>query len=334
MEGITVPKILQDTGTLQLEYPEADAFTEQQLNVFWLPEEIKVEKDIQDILVNMTEAERHGVITVLKLFTLYELRAGSDYWLGRFMKRFKRHELQRMASTFGMFELSIHKPFYAKINEALHIDTDEFYNEYVNDETLSARMKFIADVVRSDNDLYSIGAFTFIEGAVLYSSFAFLKHFQSKGKNKLLNVVRGINFSVRDENLHALAGAWAFRTLKEEKNLSPEEEIGLEATIRAAAEKVYEHECRIVDMIFEKGEIEGTTPVQLKHFVESRINQCLQELGYKNMFEVKYNPIADWFYDGITGFSFNDFFSGVGNSYTRNWSETDFVYEDYKKDIK
>jgi ribonucleotide reductase beta subunit family protein with ferritin-like domain len=45
---------------------------EQQLSVFWLADEIKVEKDIQDMRVNLTPAERHGVITTLKLFSLYE----------------------------------------------------------------------------------------------------------------------------------------------------------------------------------------------------------------------------------------------------------------------
>jgi ribonucleotide reductase beta subunit family protein with ferritin-like domain len=43
-------------------------FTNRQLKIFWLPEEINVEKDIQDVLVNFTPAEKHGVITTLKLF--------------------------------------------------------------------------------------------------------------------------------------------------------------------------------------------------------------------------------------------------------------------------
>lgn len=32
-------------------------FTNKQLHIFWLPEEIKVEKDVQDVLVNFTPAE-------------------------------------------------------------------------------------------------------------------------------------------------------------------------------------------------------------------------------------------------------------------------------------
>ena len=71
--------------------------------------------------------------------------------------------------------------------------------------------------------LKSIAVFSMIEGAILYSSFAFLKHFQAEGKNKLVNVTAGINFSVRDENLHSMAGAWLFKTLLAECELSDEE---------------------------------------------------------------------------------------------------------------
>jgi hypothetical protein len=49
------------------------------------------------------------------------------------------------------------------------------------------------------------------------------------------------------------------------------------------------------------------------------------------MFEVKYNPISDWFYDGISGFQFNDFFSGVGSQYNREWDSDGFVWSEYNK---
>jgi ribonucleoside-diphosphate reductase beta chain len=320
--------ILQKTNSLAVKYPEAVEFTNKQLKIFWLPDEIKVEKDIQDILVNMSETEKHGVITTLKLFSLYELKAGAEYWGNRFMKSFSRPEFLRMGSTFAMFELAVHKPFYNKINEALHLDTDEFYTSYVEDETLKARMEFIDEIVSSKDELLSLGGFSMVEGAILYSSFAFLKHFQSQGKNKLLNIVRGINFSVRDENLHSIGGAWVFRKLIEESNYSEEYLSEVKLKLIDMANRLYEHECRIIDMIFEKGIIDGITPTQMKHFVESRINECMKQLGYEKMFEVKYNPIAEWFYKAINDYTFNDFFSGVGNQYHRNWDSTAFTWQE------
>lgn len=324
---MTLSKMQTKKSEYTFDYPEAIKFAEQQNSIFWTDSEIRVDKDVQDIMVNMTAAERHGVITVLKLFTLYELIAGNEYWSGRVQRMFPRPDIQRMANCFSFFELNVHAPFYNKLNEALHLNTDEFYSDYVKDPTLKERMTFIDSYVDHPTDLVSIGVFSMVEGAILYSSFAFLKHFQSQGKNKLLNVVRGINFSVRDEAIHSEGGAWLYRQLKAELELPASTVKLIEKDIIAAASTLYEHEERIVEMIFEKGLIEGITKKQLKNFVKSRINVCLKNLGIDALFEVTYNPIKDWFYKNINGVQFHDFFTGIGNSYNRNWDETNFVWE-------
>ena len=323
----------ENTQSFVIRYPEAVDFTNEQLSIFWLPDEVKVEKDIQSILTNFTESEKHGVITTLKLFTLYELRAGSDYWLGKYLKTFKRPELQAMASTFGMFELAVHKTFYNKINELLYLNTDDFYNSYLEDPTLKARMEFIDNIVSSKNDLLSLAGFSMVEGAILYSSFAFLKHFQSNGKNKLNNIVRGINFSIRDEQLHSLAGAWTFKTEKQQSNLKASHEEALREDIIELAEVIYEHESIIIDKIFEKGNIEGVCKEELKIFVKSRLNICLNQLGYSEIYNIEANPIAEYFYKGLKNYSFNDFFVGVSAEYNRNWDETLFTFKGKYKNV-
>lgn len=313
------------------DYPEAIAYADTQMSIYWLASEIAVEKDIQDMRVNMTESEVHGVMTTLKLFTLYELVAGRDYWLGRVMKRFPRPDVERMASTFGFFELNVHAPFYNKINEALLVNTDEFYLSYLDDPLLKERMEFVETLVTNDSDLLSLGAFSMVEGAVLYSSFAFLKHFQAEGKNKLLNVVRGINFSVRDENLHCEGGAWLFKTLmaemREAGQFTDADYSVLADKLTMCAHKIYEHEARIADMIFEKGDMEGISKDHLKTFIRSRVNMCLANLGLDPIFVIRENPIADWFYKAINSVSLHDFFSGIGNSYNRNWDEAAFSWK-------
>lgn len=315
------------------ENPEPVEFANKQLHIMWFPDEVKVEKDIQDVLVNFTPAEKHGVITVLKLFTLYESFAGDEYWGGRFKKIFDEPEMHRMAAVFSMVELAVHSPFYRKINELLHIDTPEFYLSYVDSPTLKGRMDHIGRIVDDEDDLVSIGMFSMVEGVALYANFSYLKHFQSQGKNKLMNLVRGINFSLRDENLHSVAGAWAFKyKLNKIKSTMDSETFSsylskVEEKIREGAMQLYKHECEIIDMIFEKGKVDGITSTQMVHFVESRINLCLKELGFSKMFEVTWNPIAEYFYKSLSDFSFNDFFSGIGAEYQRNWDEAGFTWK-------
>lgn len=307
--------------------PKIVEFADKQLHIFWTHNEIKVEKDIQDILTNFSESEKHAVLTVLKLFSLYETNIGDEYWGGRFKEIFKSADYHRMASVFAMFELAVHAPFYNKINELLYVNTPEFYLSYKDTQVLKERMDFVGQAMNHEDDLVSVGTFSMVEGAVLYSSFAYLKHYQSQGKNKLMNVVRGLNFSVRDEAQHQEASAYAFKQAIKNRSLSAEQKHQLHAKLKEVAEKIYEHESQINALLFEKGNIEGVTEHQLNCFTKSRLNHCLKDLGIDEIYEVTYNPISTWFYKGINDYQFNDFFSGGGREYNRSWTEEDFVWK-------
>lgn len=327
-------RILTAKSTYTVDYPIAIEFAEQQAEVFWLPSEIEVEKDLHDMKTNFTESEYHGVISTLKLFTIYELAVGNDYWQNYVAKVFPRPDIQRMAATFSFMELGVHAPFYNKINEVLGLDTDEFYTDYMNDDVLKNRMAWIGKRTEKRDTVYdilkSVGIFSMIEGAVLYSNFAFLKHFNSVGKNKLVNVNAGINFSAIDETLHSQAGAWLFRTLQSEavadNAISDDELRKLKMELEETAVVILEHESIIIEKIFEKGSIKGITNNQLTHFVESRLDVCLENLGYKAIFKPTYNPISKWFYKDLESSTLHDFFSSQGSDYNRAWTEGKFVW--------
>lgn len=313
------------TESYVIKYPDFIHLCDTQIEkCFWTHSEIKVEKDLQDLRVNLTPAERHGVLATLKLFVKYELFVGNEYWLTRVLKKFPVPEVQRMASCFGHIENNVHAPFYDKINEVLGLKTDEFYTEYVNDPVLVDRMNFINKLIAVKDDVLSVAGFTFIEGAVLYSNFAYLKHFQNNGKNLMMNAVRGVNQSAIDENLHAIGGAMLYRTTLQEQQRTEEEIRILHENIIELAKQVYEHEARIIEMIFEKGSITGITAHQMEEFIKSRINICLENLEIEKLYDVKYNPIADWFYDALNKYQFNDFFTATGREYVRDWDEDSF----------
>lgn len=336
------PRIMTPTESYVVVYPQFVKLANTQLeDCHWTSTEIEVEKDKQDMRVNINPAAYHAITTGLKLFTRYELFAGNEYWLSRIMKAFPRPEIQRMASVFGMFELAVHAPFYNKLNEVLGLDTDEFYTSYVNDPVLNARVKHLDSLVDSDNDLLSVAMFSIMEGAILFSSFALFKSFQSNGNNMIGNTVRGINQSVIDEGLHQTGGAMLFRSaiaeMREEaisNGTLPDFEAFLAALtnkILRGALKLYEHEERISDMLMEKGDIgTGVTAKKMKIFAKSRVNICLNDLGMPSLFmaeELEGNEIAEWFYGGMQQYQMNDFFVGQGREYTRGWNEDNFEWD-------
>ena len=316
------------------DYPEAIEYVEKQHHIFWLPTEPKIEKDLHCIKTELTDAEKHGVITTLMLFVKYEQVAGNEYWGDRFKRIFPRPEFERLGGCYSNVELNIHWPFYQRVDEILGLNTDEFYNSFTEDEVLVERMGFLDNCISDEEDLFSVGSFSMVEGSILYSSFAYLSHFQAEGKNKLTNIHSGITFSVKDENMHSEAGAWSFRTLLSEEQArgrylpDSAEYKNLVDKLVGAANRIYEHEKRIIEMVFSEGSVKGITPKQMKNFVKSRINLCLQNLGLNPIFEVTYNPIAKWFYNMIGSDAQNDFFNSLGSAYNRNWSEKGFTWGD------
>lgn len=210
------------------------------------------------------------------------------------------------------------------------LNTDEHYSSYKQDEDLRARIEFIEDKVTSKDPLVSLGVFSMTEGAILYSNFAFLRHFQVNGKDLIKNVCAGITASVKDENLHSEYGAYVYKLAKEaflKTGYRTMNQIrDTEDEILQCAEQIYEHECKIIEKIFSKGKIKGITETQLKNFVQHRVDLCLQNLGLPALYSPDYNPIADWFYKDINSYKFHDFFNSNNFEYSRNYNEDKFIW--------
>lgn len=318
-----------------VDYPQAVKIAQEQTRIIWFAEELGVEKDESDIRTACTVGERHGITTVLRLFTNYELALGGDeFWGGKVAKMFPRPEIQRMAATFSFIELGVHAPFYALINEALGIATEDFYTSWKKDKILVDRMGFVTKYTESDCPLESMAAFSFMEGVALFSNFAFLKSFGVNGFNLIPHITAGIDASAKDEWMHSMASIWLFQQcLKEREDLgliSVQEKKNLRRKIRRIAEKMYEHEEQICEMIFSGGEIRTITKEEILHFVRDRINVVMQLLGVKPLFEHEPGKVSDWFYAQLSSFKYSDFFSNQEIQYKRNWKkhELRFIREE------
>lgn len=316
------------------EYQWALDIIDEQNSVFWRFDETNIDNDYNDLHNKLTEPELHGIKEALKLFTLYELDIGNDYWGGVVRKVFKHPELQMLATTNSYYEV-VHARAYNEINKCMGLDTRDFYTEYRKDKVLSERMEFIENACKIPKDynaldvLKSLATFLFVEGTVLYTSFAFIKHFSSNGKNLLKNMNAAIDYSIRDEgNFHVSSGEMFFKSLLTEAELTDIELRELKHHVLKIAKKTYEHEEKIMDKLFSGGRIEGITEKQLKTFIKTRINECLACLNYEPLYEKEsYNPIKDWFYDNITTLKLTDFFFKQSAQYSRNWNKPKFTWK-------
>lgn len=320
------PRIMTKTDSLVVCYPQAHHYQDLQQAGFWTANEVNLEKDIQPLLTELSEAEKHGILTVLKLFTSYETRA-DEFWSDVIKTMFPRPEIMELAALNSAVELSVHRRVYDKLNKLLNVSSDEFYESYKQTSSMKERMDFLDKYLTEGADLEKIAAFCFAEGAVLFSSFAFLMSFRANGNNKLPNIGLAIKFSARDEDIHNQAASWLFQTLKFELEDLGENFDDLEGIVIEMAEQVREHEYEIMSEVFTKGRIEGITEIQMQHFIDSRLNVVMKRMGFTPLYGVKYNPIADWFDKIVESYQYVDFFAGQGSSYSRGWDTQGFEWE-------
>ncbi len=306
-------------------FDPASKLADKQFSIQWPWSEFPVADDIHQIRTVFNEKERDSVIASLKLFTHYELKAGNEYWGGKVLKSFAPQCIKRMAAVNANVELNSHALFYKSLNDHLNLDTIEFYESYKDNKVMSDRMAYVDQIISSKDLAKSILAFSFIEGAVLYSTFAYLKSYNARGKSKIRNVVSGLNSSVRDENLHAIGGALLFNLEAQYQEIPVTEYQDLANEI---ATQIVEHEKEINRITFLGGEIDGYTVKQANHFVEHRADVCLINAGLKPLFKPKYNPVAEWFYDDINSLRLHDFFAQSGGEYSMNWVAESFELED------
>lgn len=313
------------------EYPEYhnDGWLPQQ-QAHWLYTEISMQGDIKDWNEHLAPHEKNLVGNILLGFAQTECVV-QDYWTGMVTKWFPKHEIKKMAITFGNFE-TIHAEAYSYLNETLGLDDFkaflhepaiaekfEFLMETKNDytyEDLAKSHEARVDVARS---LAIFSAFA--EGVSLYSSFAVLYSFQMR--NMLKGVGQQMKWSVRDESLHSKMGCQLFKHMCQEY---PELKDAVRDKVIEAANLIVEMESKFIDKMFEMGDLENLKKNDLKEFIKARTNEKLRELGYENHFEVNEESASnlDWFYHLTGGHTHTDFFAIRSTDYAKAGENDDW----------
>lgn len=311
-------------------YPWALALADEAEAAHWRWNQTNIKEDFNDLKVKLTKEELHGVREVLRLFTLYETEIGQNYWQGIVSKHFPHPEIRMMCARFAYEEFGIHARAYAAIGDVLGELDEDHMTSWKQSEALVARMDFLDSAAAlpkspSAMDLVkSIGTFALIEGAVLSSSFAFLKHFKANGKNLLSGIVEAVNYSLQDEIRHYTAGSMLVALLIKEADLTSSEIEEVSDYLQKVVRKTLEHESIIVDRIFQEGPIAG---IEAGEVIALAHNQCIRILdlmGIAHGMEREETPVEAWYFTNAGGLKMADHFAVQSTAYSHNWTRGKF----------
>lgn len=306
------------------EYPKAFEFWEKQQNNFWLPSEVSMAKDIKDWNSELTESEKKVIGQILKSFTQIEINV-EEYWSNKVARWFPKPEIQMMANCFASME-TVHIVGYSYLNDSLGLDD---YQAFLTDETAMAKLDRLKNIKgNSKQDIArSLAIFSaFTEGVNLFSSFAILMNLS---RFNLLDGVKNIvEWSIRDENLHSMAGCWLFKEfIKENPDIWDD---NLKKDLYEAARITVQLEDNFIDNAFNLGVVRGLDPRDLKQFIRMRANLKLNEIGLKNNWkniDQKSLDSMQWFDNISGGINFTDFFHARVTDYQRSNFTIDNLFE-------
>lgn len=332
--GLVQTRITSPNSGYEIKYPKILEIADQQLEEqMWFKSEMEVKNDQMELEYVLTKEQLHAVKTVLHLFLQYELIVGDEFWNGLFIKVFPRHESRAGASALAMIELMVHARTYNEINIVLGLDTDDYYTSYIDDPVLNERMEWLDGLMRDENKMLACLCFSLTETALLFSSFAILKSFQTNGFNLIKVIAQIANQSALDEDLHGIYAAEHFNTYFHEVGKPLHEHEEMFGKLLQACHYVLEHEKRIIDMAIPSGSLNGYTTAEYIDFVRFRIFTFLTRLQVPvdkipKEFQVtqKDSKVAKMFNLNTYGYQMPDFFTkGQNREYESNWSEAMFV---------
>ena len=156
----------------------------------------------------------------------------------------------------------------------------------------------------------------FIEHVSLFSQFLIIMAF-----NKYKNVLKGISNVVeatsKEEQIHGDFGIDVIKIIKDE-NPDWFDDAQTQLT-QDLCKSAYEAESKIVDWIFEAGELDFLPKDVVNEFIKNRFNMSLESIGIEKVFDVDEKLVAEteWFDDEIIGTKHGDFFVKRSIAYTK-----------------
>ena len=131
------------------------------------------------------------------------------------------------------------------------------------------------------------------------------------------NVANIIAWTSVDEQLHANAGIFIIRKIFEE---NPEMKEKARKEVENFMKNYIELEDKMLDWIFENGELEFFSKKDLSNYMRYRLDESLVQLGLQKPFNITMEEIKPmlWFEEEVFANELDDFFAKRPTAYTKH----------------
>jgi ribonucleoside-diphosphate reductase beta chain len=294
---------------LPYQYPELLAYKDAIRHSYWLESEYNFTTDINDYRIKISDVEREVIKKTMLAIAQIEVNV-KTFWADMY-KRMPICEIGDVGMTFAESEIR-HKDAYAKLLTILGLQ--EEFEHVIEVPAIKDRINYLTkylDGTRSKDDkMYtkSVLLFSlFIEHVSLFSQFLIMMSF-NKEKNLFKGISNVVEATSKEEDVHGNFGVEIINIIKKEYAEWFDDEF--DEMIYSACEKAYKAECKVLDWIFDKGELEFLSKNTIKEFIKNRFNCSLIKINMTPYFTVDLDELdkTHWFDVELTTTKEGDFF--------------------------
>jgi len=300
------------------EYPELYEYVPAIRHSYWIHTEFNFTSDIQDFKSRLTELERNAIKNTMLAISQIEV-AVKSFW-GDIYQRMPKPEIGSVGATFAESEVR-HHDAYSHLLEILGLNKE--FESLKKKPVIMRRVQYLETALKNaksdDNKEYaeSILLFSlFIEHVSLFSQFLIIMAF-NKHKNMLKGISNVVEATSKEEQIHGDFGIDIIKIIQKER---PEWfDADYHAMIQQLCRDAFDAESKIVDWIFEDGELDFLPKDVVNEFVKNRFNSSLESIGIEKVFEIDEKLLAEteWFDDEIIGTKHGDFFVKRSINYSK-----------------
>jgi ribonucleoside-diphosphate reductase beta chain len=300
------------------EYPNLYEYVDAIRHSYWIHTEFNFTSDIQDFKTHLSETERHAIKNTMLAISQIEV-AVKSFW-GDIYKKMPKPEIGSVGSTFAESEVR-HHDAYSHLLEILGLN-NEFENLKKN-PIMMRRVNYLEAALSKskseENKDYteSVLLFSlFIEHVSLFSQFLIIMAF-NKFKNALKGISNVVEATSKEEQIHGDFGIDLIKIIKSENPEWFDEDHTL--MIQEMCKEAFSAESKIIDWIFEKGELDFLPKDVVNEFIKNRFNKSLESIDVPSIFEIDENLLSqtEWFDDEIIGTKHGDFFVKRSINYSK-----------------